>query len=225
MLSSGWLVHEAHCGYIYSSGCTDLTARVQFLQFYGHIKTLPTHHVKTVNCCHLQVAPPPLNILLLYSQARPHRPTPNTAATKLNALLWVAHKHAETALQTQISSLWQQASHDWSLKTELTHSGGRRRPAQRGNTRGNDFGPLLVFPFVICSAFPKPHNHLTGIRAPAATSFRRNIALLCAELVVKVSCVDYTVYLQSQNKRKKKKRKSHKQYKHLFKCANVCKSK
>lgn len=37
------------------------------------------------------------------------------------------------------------------------------------------------------------HNHLSGIQA--ATSFLCNIALLCAELVPKVSCVNYITHL------------------------------
>lgn len=70
--------------------------------------------------------------------------------------------------------------------------------------RGRGFRWLLVYLFFLLFNISKPHNHLTGIQAPAATSFQCNIALLCAELVVKVNCVTSLHNLPSEPQNLKK---------------------
>lgn len=89
--------------------------------------------------------------------------------------------------------------------------------------RGRGFRWLLVYLFFLFN-ISKSHNHLTGIQAPAATSFQCNIALLCAELVVKVNCVTSLHNLPSEPQNLKKikiKITQSEQHKHLFECANV----
>lgn len=152
-----------------------------------------------------------MEIHLFFSQARPRRPTPNTATTMLISLLWAAYEHAQSARRNRFhcyDSRWVTIG-PWKLSLHIQTGGAdhvQSNPVIQGENKqgeGLQVTPRLPFFFLLFN-ISKPHNHLTGIQAPAATSFQCNIALLCAELVVKVNCVTSLHNLPSEPQNLKK---------------------
>lgn len=121
-----------------------------------------------------------------YSHAQPHRPTPNTTTTTAT-LLWVTRtrQHAEICPTGQRCHCRQQVS---------PSSDSRLVPESLTNIQ-TMCRRLLVFHIFISQKHLRvkrfqTHSHPSGLQAPAAAaSSQSNSALLCAELVLKVSRV------------------------------------
>lgn len=173
--------------------------RVHSCSFNRHIKK--PLYVKTVKLLSLVVGP--------------HTPSPTTSAMKENTWksFYSSHKHDcsdrhrtrrqrcssvscephtnmhKVPAETDFTDSRWVTIGPWRLSLHIQTGGAdhvQSNPVVQGENKQGE-GLQVIYLFFLFN-ISKPHNHLTGIQAPAATSFQCNIALLCAELVVKVNC-------------------------------------